>query len=274
VGIGDSVPDFNTTLKRRTLEDDDIAALNFLYRNSFIPDEFTKPSSALSLTSSTSNDTIIVWGGTYTETEHLTVNTTNTMITDSNATIKMSSGKKLYVYGKLDATSTMFTSDCTYANAWGGIYLSSGASVASTINDCEIKFPYYGVYLHNFQSHAIQNTDIDTCVYGIFGDAGGAASITNVDITGCTYAGIKLTTSTSPDISDTKITETSYVGLQCESGSSPDVWDCEFTDNTTNGLYCYNNGNPDFISAYEKLGTKIYDNDLDEVYCNGADPVL
>ncbi len=103
----DQCSSFNTSLARRTLETDDWTALNFLYKNLYIPLEYSSINSALSVLPT--NGTIIICQN-YSLTDNSNISSTKTLTINAGITVSLgtfyisSTGGTINNYGNFTGT--------------------------------------------------------------------------------------------------------------------------------------------------------------------------
>lgn len=172
----EDVPDFNTTLKRRTPEAEDWEALDFLYENLHV--ELEHPTMNSALNALPSGGTIYVDGGsapnnmtiskdvtidgTWTG-KAITVNSGKTLTLESGSAVTFQNSTSLEVSGTLNATGTTF--DFGSPGSSNGIRFNSGSS--GSLDGVTITNATYGIYTTGVLP-SIENSTIKDSGTGIY----------------------------------------------------------------------------------------------------------
>jgi hypothetical protein len=205
----------------------------------FVPGDYPTITEALNIASS--GQTVYVSPGTYTINNDITVKNGVKLIISPGGTIRMGSGKRLFVSGTLFADGTpskpiMFTRSGS-SGTWGGIRLNAGstagisrstiqyASTGISVNGSNINFSIYTCTIRNNSGSGIYlyNT-------GLNGD------IVNSIITANGNYGIEITTASPRFIDGNTITYNTNGGIVAILGSAPYIFNNTIKYNGSRGV--------------------------------------
>ncbi len=205
-------------------------------------------------------------GSPYIVTGDITVNNGITLTVDPTVEVKFDSGRKMYIYGTISASSATFTSNQAVPapGDWqfiqiGNTSYSGVASLTScvmqyaqkfyiyngtaTLTNTNIEFfYYYGIEVNDVLNMTGGLIDLSgyfsSYGYGLYAKDGSVCSLNNVSIINGKY-GINMTTSSQVDLTDCTVTSNVWPVYFGGPGDLSINGTCDFSGNTRDALYVY-----------------------------------
>ncbi len=178
----------------------------------------------------TKDSTLNMAGSPYIVSSYLTVNSGTTLSIESGVTLKFQNNVSFYIYGTLNASGVVFTSDeaSPVPGSWGQLYVGDWSN-AGIVNLTSCQLNYYSQFYINNGTVTLTNTDLaNSANNGITLNQGVTANISNGTISTSNvnalnnYDGINATSGSTLILSGTQIQNFNN-GLSIENGANVNI---------------------------------------------------
>lgn len=212
-----------------------------------------------------SNTTWNLAGSPYIVTGDITVNNGVTLTVDPSVVVKFNSGRRMNVWGILNASSATFTSNqgVPAPNDWLYIQVGNASFVgAATLTNCFLRYAQQ-LYIYSGSTATLSNTNIEFCYYygvnnsgtlnmtgglidmtgyyspygyGIYAATGSVSTLTTMSIINSKY-GLYLNTDSQVGLTSCNLNSNTWPVYYSGAAVLTIAGTCDFTGNTVNAFY-------------------------------------